>query len=236
MGLLTKKITDYLFIDIETASQYKTFDELVEKNSRLADLWLKKSNKFYKELEKEDIIDIDNKIYFDKAPLYPEFSKIISIGLGCFIEKGDNIEEYIKVLSNDNEITLLLELKNTMNKLKDKTLFGHNIVSFDLPFICKRFVYNGYIPIDSFNFVNKKPWEIDVVDTMNLFKFGGSYEVISMDLLSASLNVESPKNDMDGTMVNKVYHIDNNLNRITDYSKADIKAMMDSALFISNLK
>lgn len=250
MGLLTKKITDYLFIDIETASQYKTFDELVEKNPRLADLWLKKSAKFKEDKkygtdyyfrpdgEKTDLLNI---IYFDKAGIYPEFGKIIAITIGYFNRlEDDTLERKIKVFSNENEVELLKEFNKVINhkSFENKILFGHNISNFDIPYIAKKYIFNGYNIPKKLNTVGLKPWQTDDImfDTMNIFKLG-SFEILSFDLLTACLDIDSPKTIIDGSKVNEYYWYETNgINIIKDYNYSDVNALMDCAIVMSELK
>jgi DNA polymerase elongation subunit (family B) len=250
MGLLTKKITDYLFIDIETASQYKTFDELVEKNPRLTDLWLKKSAKFREDKNYQTDLfyrpdsertDLSNTIYFDKSSIYPEFGKIICITIGYFNSLEDGtLEKKIKVFSNENELELLKEFnKSITHKIfENKILFGHNISNFDIPYIAKKYVFNGYNIPKKLNTVGLKPWQTDDImfDTMNIFKLG-SFEILSFDLLTSCLGVDSPKTIIDGSKVNEYYwYKKDGLNIIKDYNYSDVNALMDCAIVMSELK
>ena len=78
---------------------------------------------------------------------------------------------------------------------------GHNIKEFDIPFICRRLLING-LPIPVFlDFQNMKPWETNMVDTFQYWRFGDYKHYTSLKLLAAALNVPSPKDDIDGSMV-----------------------------------
>jgi DNA polymerase elongation subunit (family B) len=241
MSVLKNQLTQYLFIDIETVSNYRTFDAFYEANPRLAELWLKKSKKFYELPEYKDIHDVDNAIYFDKASIYPEFGRIVAITLGFF---DVEMKKRLKVISSDNELEILTELVATLKSIEEKVkgkaniLFGHNISSFDVPYIAKRFVFNGYTIPNLFNFSGKKPWEMEssIFDTMTTFKFG-SFEIISFDLLCAMMNVESPKKVMDGSEVNTFYYTsEDGLNLISEYNKSDVSALMDVSIKLSELR
>ncbi len=244
---MNKNLEKYIFTDIEVVSQYKSFDELYEVNPNLANLWLKKASKFNDLSEYKDItLDSDrtNKIYQEKAGLYPEFGKIVAIGVGMFIiDKSAEVEgtykKYIKVFSSDNEVEILKNLNTTLNKLdKNKILYSFNGNSFDFPYITKRFIYTGYEISKFLDFGNAKPWEKDgrSFDLMNAIKFGNN-ENISMDLLCTVCGIKSPKLNMEGYMVSNVYHNETDgLTKIKDYNFADIEAMMDMSVYFDKLK
>jgi DNA polymerase elongation subunit (family B) len=237
MSMLKNQPTQYLFIDIETVSKYISFDAFYEKEPRLADLWLKKSKKFYDSPEYKDGIDVDNRVYFDKASIYPEFGRIIAITLGFF---DAEMNKRIKVISSENEIQMLKEFKDLIESktFVNKTLFGHNIGSFDVPYIAKKFIFNGYHIPTKINTVGLKPWDLANVlfDTMDAFKLG-SFEILSFDLLTACLNIDSPKTVIDGSMVNEYYwNKENGIETICEYNKGDVSALMDVALKLSNLE
>jgi 3'-5' exonuclease len=234
--LILQNLKNYIFLDIETISQYKTFDELYKAKPKMAELWLKKSAKFYNEPQYKDILDIDNKIYFDKASLYPEFSKIIALGVGVFL--NDENKKYIKILSNIDETIILKEFNEVLVKINadnKKEIFGHNVISYDIPFMIKRFIYNGFKIPNTLDNVGKKPWEINVYDTLKVTQFG-SYEMLSMDLLCEACGVTSPKENMDGSKVNDTfYNEENGLIKIVDYNYKDVNSLMDLAVYFKGL-
>jgi len=77
------------------------------------------------------------------------------------------------------------------------------------------------IPVQ-LNIHGKKPWEIMHLDTMDLWKFGDYKNYTSLNLLAAVFNIPSPKDDIDGSMVHKVYWEDNDLERIRIYCEKDV--------------
>ncbi|HCQ29774.1 MAG TPA: 3'-5' exonuclease, partial [Flavobacteriales bacterium] len=72
----------------------------------------------------------------------------------------------------------------------------------------------------------KKPWEIKHIDTMELWKFGDYKSYTSLDLLTTIFNIPTPKDDIDGSMVGKVYWQDNDLERIVEYCQKDVVALV----------
>lgn len=241
--MLTKSQLEKSFIfDIETVTKYKNYDEMVEKEPILADLWYKRSVKKYYDKHK-DILDIDNFIYKEYGGLYPEFSKIICISCS-FISFDENNQPIIKtkVLHNENdEKTLLKEFIDLtdkyINKHKSPYIAGHNITAFDIPFICKRTIINGLKLPTLFDISGKKPWEINIIDTLNYWKFT-SLDLVSLDLLCYLLNIESPKNgDVNASTLSEMYYSDdeNKMIKISEYCKTDSEATAKVMLKFSEI-
>ena len=68
----------------------------------------------------------------------------------------------------------------------------------------------------------KKPWEVNHLDTMDLWKFGDFKSYTSLNLLAFTLNVPTPKDDIDGGMVGNVYWKENDTARIVTYCQKDV--------------
>ena len=75
---------------------------------------------------------------------------------------------------------------------------------------------------DALNLMSKKPWDVQHLDTLEMWKFGDYKHYTSLDLLAAIFNIPSSKTDMDGSQVNAAYHMDKNLSKIRDYCLRDI--------------
>ena len=71
----------------------------------------------------------------------------------------------------------------------------------------------------------KKPWEVNHLDTMDMWRFGEYKNFTSLNLLAHVLNVPTSKDDMDGSMVGTVYWTDRNLDRIARYCEKDVIAL-----------
>ncbi len=63
----------------------------------------------------------------------------------------------------------------------------------------------------------KKPWEVNLLDTMDLWKFGEYKNFTSLNLLTSVLGIPTPKDDIDGSMVADVYYVEKDLPRIALY-------------------
>ena len=68
----------------------------------------------------------------------------------------------------------------------------------------------------------KKPWEVQLIDTMDMWKFGDYKSYTSLNLLAAVFGIESPKGDIDGSQVWSTYWIDKDLERIKNYCMKDV--------------
>lgn len=229
-----------LFIDIETVSQGKMLSELPE---RMQDLWAKKSRYFLKDYDES--IEIDEKYslsYSDKAAIFAEFGKIICISVGVLYRKEDgNYGFRVKSFSGEDEKELLITFSDLLSKhYNDPARFylcGHNIREFDVPYICRRMVVNRLALPDIVNLSGKKPWETKhLIDTLELWKFGDIKHFTSLDLLTAILDIPSPKDDIDGSQVGKVYWEQKNLPRIVDYCEKDVVTVANLLLRFQGLE
>ncbi len=75
------------------------------------------------------------------------------------------------------------------------------------------------------NLNGKKPWEINHLDTMELWKFGNYKYSTSIKLLTEILGVPTPKDDIDGSQVAHVYYKEKDLERIKKYCEKDTLAV-----------
>lgn len=70
--------------------------------------------------------------------------------------------------------------------------------------------------------MGKKPWEVPHLDTLELWKFGDYKHYTSLKLLAHFFDIPSPKDDMDGSDVARVYYEKNDLPRIVKYCEKDV--------------
>ena len=122
-------------------------------------------------------------------------------------------------------LTNFSELLNTHFSRPYHRLCAHNGKEFDFPYIARRMMVHGLeLPL-ALQIAGKKPWEVPHLDTMELWKFGDYKHYTSLKLLTHTLNITSPKTDIDGSQVAKVYYRDNNLKRIVRYCEQDVLAV-----------
>lgn len=205
-------LTNVLFLDIETVPCFASYDLLPDNFKRL---WDKKSERI-KSSEEETPDSL-----YNRAGIYAEFGKIICISIGYFHEDFFRV----KSIFGDNEkdiLTLFSELIKKFFTHPNKILCAHNGKEFDFPFIARRMLINGLQIPDVLNNSGKKPWEVYQIDTMELWKFGDYKNYTSLELLCALLDIPTPKDDIDGSMVYKVYWQDKDLERIAAYCQKDV--------------
>lgn len=223
-------ITNLLIIDIETVPGSPDFQYLTP---YWKELWEDKVSKTMPEKFSYETY------YPERAGILAEFGKIICISTGFFYHDANgNTCFKIKSLSGDNEAQLLQDFIDLLNTFKEKrnSLFitGHNIKEFDIPYICRRMVINNIPLPDYFQLSGKKPWETQFIDTLELWKFGDYKNYTSLKLLAAVLGIETPKDDIDGSMVRDVYYVEKNLPRIVVYCQKDIITVANIILRFRN--
>lgn len=206
------KLSDVLFLDIETVPANYNFESLPE---NFQQHWDKKSAYFRKEDEKASDV-------YQRAGIYAEFGKIICISVGIL---SQNNKFRVKSFFGDDEKQLLIEFSQMIlnwDKINSKFICGHNIKEFDIPYICRRILVNGLTLPPTFDLAGKKPWEITHIDTLELWKFGDYKNFTSLALLADLFNIPTPKDDIDGSQVYGVYYEEKNLERIVSYCEKDV--------------
>jgi uncharacterized protein YprB with RNaseH-like and TPR domain len=104
----------------------------------------------------------------------------------------------------------------------DKVLCAHNGKEFDFPYLSRRMVINRLPVPDMLQLSGKRPWEIPHADTLELWKFGDYKSYTSLNLLAYILGIPTPKDDIDGSMVWRVYWQEQDLKRIVNYCQKDV--------------
>ena len=223
-------LENFLVIDIETVSAKKNFEEL---DIEWKKLW---EEKVQRSLPDDTSFDA---YYPQRAGVMAEFAKIICISIGYFKREKGSYQLRVKSIYGHHEKEMLqrfLDTVNQMEQIHTKWSFtGHNIKEFDIPFICRRLLINDLsIPV-YLDFQNMKPWETNMVDTFQFWRFGDYKNYTSLKLLAAALNVPSPKDDIDGSMVGDVYWHKNDLERIAVYCQKDVVTVANIILRFKNL-
>ncbi len=209
-------LTSFLFLDIETVPLVYKFGDLDEKQK---DLFSKKVR--YRINDENPVEDL-----YQQAGIWAEFGKIIVISVGFFVKNG---EFRIKSFASDNEKELLTDFSKLLNseyfQRKDLKLCAHNGKEFDFPYIARRMIINRIALPNQLKVFGKKPWETPFCDTMELWRFGDYKHYTSLELLTNILGIPSPKNDIAGSDVARVYYEENNLKRIKEYCERDVIAV-----------
>lgn len=209
---------DLLVFDIETVPQ-------VAEHNHLSDEWQQlfhdKTSKNLPEHTDEDLV------YKQKAGILAEFGKVICISTGFYYKDASGQTCFkLKSICCKDEIDLLKEFISVVDRFVAKhpgfQFAGHNIREFDIPFICRRLIINQ-IPLPKyFQIQGAKPWEIQMLDTMQWWKFGDYKNYTTLHLLANVLGIQTSKTDMDGSMVQEVYYKNEDLPRIVEYCQKDV--------------
>lgn len=212
-------IKSILFLDIETAPRVYLFEDLDERGK---ELWTKKSKYLIKT---ED--DTPASVY-EKAGIYAEFGKVVCVCAAYIAEEDGKEVLKQKTYADKEEKDLLQNFFEDINKLPSQFyLCGHNAREFDIPFLCRRGLVNGLKLPTLLNLSGKKPWEVQHLDTLDLWKFGDYKHYTSLDLLAYVFDIPTPKDDIDGSMVKKIYWEDHDLERIIRYCEKDVLTLVN---------
>ncbi|MBI5858300.1 MAG: 3'-5' exonuclease [Sphingobacteriales bacterium] len=210
-------VNNILFLDIETVPQFSLYAELPEDWKKLWDL---KSNSLLRYHEGES-----NESLYPRAGIYAEFGRIICISCGVLQGGGGDRKIILKSFAGDDEKKLLQQFSDMLNKWANgdqKYLCAHNGKEFDFPYLCRRMIVNNLSIPSILNISGKKPWEVNHLDTLELWKFGDFKSYTSLNLLALTLGIPTPKDDIDGSMVWEVYWKEKNLPRIISYCQKDV--------------
>lgn len=222
-----------LFLDIETVPQYATFDEVP---IGFQELFAHKTA-YQRISNKPDTPEILPEDFYDRAGIWAEFGKIVCISVGYFVINKTERTFRIKSFYGDDEAAILTDFKNLLDKYfykPEHVLCGHNAKEFDFPYIARRMIVNQISLPSKLNLFGKKPWEIPHLDTLELWKFGDYKHYTSLKLLTTLLGIPSPKDDIDGSQVGKVYYQDKDLKRIAVYCEKDTIAVAQLFLRFNN--
>ena len=222
------KLQNVIFLDIETVSQQAEFKKL---NKNWKSLWEKKAS--YQLKEEQTAEDL-----YERAGIYAEFGKVICISVGLLREDQGKKDFRIKSYYGDDEKQLLksfCKMLQTHFISSDYLLCAHNGKEFDFPFLARRILVNGLKLPYLLDIAGRKPWEVQHLDTMQLWKFGDYKNYTSLDLLTQLFNIKSPKNDMDGSDVGRTYWQEKNLKKIVAYCQNDTLAVAQLILAYKGL-
>lgn len=221
--------TRILFLDIETVSVAATYADLDE---NMQYLWQHKARSVLKRWNGEEITEEEYaQSYLDAAGIFAEFGKIacISVGVVYRDKESKKLGIRLKSYADRDEQKLLADFAELLKQYYDDPsryyLCGHNIKEFDIPYICRRMVVNRLHFPKMLDIAGKKPWETKhLLDTLELWKFGDRKNFTSLKLLAGVLGFPSPKDDIDGSMVGRVFWEEDDLERIALYCEKDVLA------------
>lgn len=218
-----------IFIDVETVRGYSTLDKAP---AQVQEAWNYKMR--YQAEKLEDMEPA--KAYYDKAALYPEFGKVVCISLGKITDgeltvtssyEGQELKTG-KVVSSESEIINNAFLWISHVGKGKAPLCGHAIKGFDIPYVFKRALVNDLTPLDIFDTSDLKPWEVNALDTLELWKGTGYYSA-SLLAIATALGLPSPKSNISGAEVSDLYYSKkkDKIIQIKDYCEMDVKTVVN---------
>jgi len=166
--------------------------------------------------------------YFRRAGILAEFGKIICVSVGFINSTSTGRQLRLKSFYHQDEETLLRQFKQLLDEHYNTPLHllcGHNAKEFDFPYICRRMLILGIQLPAILQIAGKKPWEIKHIDTMELWKFGDYKSYTSLALLCHVFKIPTPKDDISGADVARVYYEEKDINRIKTYCEKDVVAL-----------
>lgn len=214
-----RDLSRILFLDIETVPMARDFDQLDERTAQLF------ADKTRWEQERNGKSAAD--LWGERGGILAEFGTIICIGVGSLHKDGADWKLRVTSFHGNDEydvLTRFCELLNRHYHSDEHWLCGHNGKEFDFPWIARRCIVQ-HIPLPYLlDTGGLKPWEVGHLDTMQLWSFGDRKNFTSLALLTHILGIPTPKDDISGADVARVYYEDKDLERIAAYCKKDVVA------------
>jgi uncharacterized protein YprB with RNaseH-like and TPR domain len=215
-----------LFLDIETVPEKATFDQLSDTEKEL----------FATKTQYQRAEDQSPASFYERAGIWAEFGKIVCISVGFFNMFNDQRQFRTKSFFGE-EKELLVEFKTLLENHFNQPahlLCAHNGKEFDFPYIARRMIIQGIELPAKLNLFNKKPWEVPHLDTMHLWRFGDYKHYTSLSLMAHVLGIPTPKDDIDGSQVARVFYEEKNIDRIVIYCEKDVITIAQVVLRLRN--
>ncbi len=205
-----------IILDVETVPVLPDFDQLSEP---MQQHWTRKSSLKFPDGQAQEATT------WERAGIYAEFGKIVCISVGFMRKQAKTYVLHVSSFTG-TEHDILTAFFAFLNKMNPQQLAGHNIREFDMPYICRR-SFIQQVPLHPLlaQLQTLKPWDNPLVDTLQLWKFGEYKNYVSIDLLCTLLGLESPKQNMAGHDVARVYWQERDLPRIAEYCEQDVLAV-----------
>jgi len=212
-------IKNYLFFDIET-HRVKEFSEI---SPKLQDAF---RNHYFD----GDSYDSIEAAYAEQAALHPEFSHVICISFGY--EANDGFHK--TSICTTDEPKLLKSAKAVFDAYCSQgyILAGHNIKGCDIPYMAKRYIINDMKIPDALNNYGKKPWEVDSLDTMDLWKLG-SWRGSALETICAALGISCKSEEVSGANLYEYPIAEVPMDELQKYCEEDVESnyLMTKVIF-----
>ncbi len=209
-----ESIEQVLWLDLESA----TVEEELTEESPYWSAWEQKVRWDEKVVTVDDI----KQRYKEKAPIYKEFSKVVSVSYG----RVSNGILKVKRVTGDEKYIIEQLFKDVETFVAGgvKFLGVFSGKQFDVPFISYRAIVNDIPMISSFDIGGIAPWNIKhLIDVQDILR-GSSSTSLSLDGVCASFNIPSPKDgEAIGKNVNTMFWA-GEIDKIAEYNAKDVLA------------
>lgn len=225
-------IYNTIFFNVQSVTEYGNTEEFEKAEPEKFQIWLDMAKKRY--VDQFEAIQHDdntyrgiiNELYLEKACFLPEFSKIVAISYGTLITGDDGkLKRNLKRIEGETEFDLIKEFSamltvaydmNHQAKQPSHILCGHNVTSHDIPLLVKRIIKyrkelkefgisdTHIIPQLLKKYLMGKPWDENIIDTVNVWKFNGT-DYISMRLISEFMGLKQSTKLLPKEEINKLY-------------------------------
>ena len=210
--------------DIETAGEYRDYDEFAKNDERGAMLFEGKWTRmgWDKKFSLEDS-------YLDQSGIMSTYGRIVCISFGYIDSSG---QKQIRSFYGDDERDIVSSFNDLLKKIGQKSfkLSGFRINYFDIPWVLHKLHKYGIEPAEMIAPYDKKPWEMRIVDMADDWKQKFAY-AFSFDEMCYELGVPSPKEKMDGSLVHEYYH-SGRIEEIKEYCEMDVSSSIDAGNMI----
>lgn len=192
-----------IYCDIETVPMERNYQDLPDKFKAM---WRDKK------LKNPDFEDVDDNLansWQEEAALYPEYGKIVCIVIGLYARTGEFKTYRINwTLGGEKEVIEKFNELLDHDALSSKKLIAHNGKGFDYPWIIKRALYNNAKIHPQLHIYGKKPWEMELMDSAEIWKMGayGGPQAATLDSIATCFGLPSPKEEMSGKHVWKFFY------------------------------
>lgn len=208
---------DLCFYDIETSRGV----EVLEEGTPIYDAWKYKA-RYQNELNKKTGQEYTlEEYYYEKAPLYAPFGRVVTIVVG----RIKNNKIHLKAYASYDEKELLENFNRDLESVyrsNPKTRFvSFNGVGFDTPYLEKRSIINGVRPSNLLQESHLEPWKVTQLDLSKIWK-GNAFYPDSLVAVATSLGLPSPKDALDGSQVSTAFY-ERRLPEIVTYCLKDVE-------------
>lgn len=221
MNIFNKDVIyNTIFFNIQSVTEYGDINDFEKDDPEKYDTWKRMAEKRYaSQLSGGEYLQT---LYLDKACFLPEFSKIVAITYATFgtNENGKLVRDLKKIVGKTefdliNEFCAMLDVSYSVThqaRQNPYNLCGHNIIGHDLPLLIKRIIkYRKEfgnklhkMPQLLKHYLNAKPWDSNVIDTLNIWKFNGT-DFISLNLVADFMGLKKNVLLLSKDDINKIY-------------------------------